>query len=210
MSHPNLPAGLNQHPVVAILRGCPVRHAEAIAGAAIGAGLTVIEVTLDSERPLDQIAAIGRAFPAAEVGAGTVRHVTEVSPAVEAGARFIVSPVVDADIIAAAVELGVASIPGASTPSEIEQARRRGATAVKVFPIEQLGGPGYIRAILTPLGNPPLIPTGGVTVASIPDYLEAGALAVGIGGTLFPKRALESGDTDTVGRMAKEVVEAVT
>lgn len=206
MNNPSLPAGLEHQPVIAILRGCPFRYAEAIAGAAIGAGLTVIEVTLDSERPLDQIAAISAAFPGVEVGAGSVRRAEEVAPAVEAGARFIVSPIVDQDTIRAAVELGVASIPGAATPSEIEEARRHGATAVKVFPVEQLGGPGYIRAILSPLGSPPLIPTGGVSVESVPEYLAAGAIAVGVGGALFPKATLEKGDTNAVERLAKEVI----
>jgi 2-dehydro-3-deoxyphosphogluconate aldolase/(4S)-4-hydroxy-2-oxoglutarate aldolase len=180
-----------------------------MAGAAIAAGLTVIEVTLDSERPLDQIASIKAAFPDAEVGAGSVRKAPEVSEAVDAGASFIVSPIVDEDTIAAARELGIAVFPGAATPTEIEQAMRHGATAVKVFPIEQLGGPAYVRAILSPLGSPPLIPTGGVTVDSMTDYLRAGAVAVGLGGTLFPKSALESGDTATVAKLAMDVIEAM-
>lgn len=202
----NLPTGLERVPVIGILRGCPFRYAEAVAGAAIGAGLTVIEVTLDSERPLDQIATIRDAFPDVEVGAGSVRRAEDVAAAVGAGASFIVSPIVDEEAIRAAREFGVAALPGAATPTEIDQARRHGATAVKVFPIEQLGGPAYIQAILSPLGSPPLIPTGGVTVDSIPLYLRAGAVAVGLGGTLFPKPALESGDTSTVARLAMEVI----
>lgn len=206
---PALPGGLKQNPVIGILRGCPVRFAEAVAGAAIGAGLAVIEVTLDSERPLEQIAVIRAAFPDVEVGVGSVRRAKEVKHAVEAGARFIVSPILDEDIIRTAAELGVPSIPGAATPTEIEQATRYGASAVKVFPIDQLGGPGYIRAILSPLGSPPLIPTGGVTVESIPDYLRAGAIAVGVGGTMFPMQALESGDTSTVETLARDVTGAL-
>lgn len=206
MSKPSLPHGLERLPVIAILRDCPFRYSEAIAGAAIGAGLTMIEVTLDSERPLDQIAVISDAYPEVEVGVGSVRRAEEVAPAVEAGARFIVSPVVDEGTIRTAVDLGVASIPGAATPSEIENAIRHGATAVKVFPIEQLGGPSYLRAILSPLGSPLLIPTGGVNAESIPEYLRAGAIAVGVGGMLFPKEALEKGDTATVERLATEMI----
>jgi 2-dehydro-3-deoxyphosphogluconate aldolase/(4S)-4-hydroxy-2-oxoglutarate aldolase len=205
----NLPAGLKQVPVIGILRGCPFRHAVAMAGAAIEAGLTVLEVTLDSERPFDQIATISGAFPDVEIGAGSVRRAQEVAEATEAGARFIVSPIVDEEVIGAARELDVAALPGAVTPTEIEQAMRHGATAVKVFPIEQLGGPAYVRAILSPLGSPPLIPTGGVTAKSIPQYLGAGAIAVGLGGTLFPKPALESGDTSTVAKLAMEVMGAL-
>lgn len=209
MNRPILPAALDRNPVIAILRGCPLRHAVAVADAAIGAGLTVIEVTLDSERALDQIALISSAHPDAEVGVGTVRRVDEVAPAVDAGARFVVSPIVDADLIRSAAELGVASIPGAATPTEIDHAFRSGATAVKVFPIEQLGGPGYIRAIRSPLGSPQLIPTGGVEAGSIAEYLAAGAVAVGVGGTLFPRTALAEGDAVTVERLAKEIVAAV-
>ena len=89
------------------------------------------------------------------------------------------------------------------------EAFRSGATAVKVFPIEQLGGPGYIRAIRSPLGSPQLIPTGGVEAGSIAEYLAAGAVAVGVGGTLFPRTALAEGDAVTVERLAKEIVAAV-
>lgn len=209
MNKPSLPAGLDHRPLIAILRGCPFRHAEEMAGAAIGAGLQVIEITLDSERPLDQIAAISAAYPEVEVGAGTVRRGEDVAAAVSAGARFIVSPIVDRGIIEAAAELGIASLPGAATPSEIEAALRHGATAVKVFPVEQLGGPDYIKAVLSPLGNPPLIPTGGVSVESIPQYLGAGAIAVGLGGALFPTAALKSADAATVARLAKQAIEVL-
>jgi 2-dehydro-3-deoxyphosphogluconate aldolase / (4S)-4-hydroxy-2-oxoglutarate aldolase len=206
---PNLPAGLEQIPAIGILRGCPFRHAEAMAGAVIGEGLNVLEVTLDSERPLDQIAAITAAFPDAHVGAGTVRRAHEVAGAVDAGARFIVCPIVDVEVINTASNLDVAVFPGAATPTEIDRALREGATAVKVFPIEQLGGTAYLRAISSPLGMPPLIPTGGVTVESILQYIAAGAVAVGLGGTLFPKTALEIGDTPAVARLAREVIEVL-
>jgi len=178
-----------------------------MAGAAIAGGITVIEVTLDSERPFEQIAAIRGAYPEADVGVGTVRAGEHVGPAVEAGASFVVSPIVDSSVITAAIEHGVVAIPGAATPTEIDHALHLGATAVKVFPIDQLGGPEYLRAIRSPLGNPPLIPTGGVNAASISDYLSAGAIAVGIGGTLFPRAALEGGDGEAVVRLAKEIVE---
>lgn len=209
MTVPKLPHALESRPFVGILRGCPPLHAQAIAGAAIAGGITVIEVTLDSERPFEQIAAIRAAYPEAEVGVGTVRAGEHVGPAVEAGASFIVSPIVDSGVITAAVEHGVAVIPGAATPTEIDHALRLGATAVKVFPIDQLGGPGYIRAVRSPLGDPPLIPTGGVDAGSISDYLAAGALAVGVGGTLFPQAAIEDGDSDAVARLAKEIVETL-
>jgi len=209
MNVPNLPQALETRPVIGILRGCPLSYAQAVAGAAIASGITVIEVTLDSERPFEQIAAIRAAYPEAHVGVGTVRAAEQVGRSVEAGASFIVSPIVDSGVITAAVEHGVAAIPGAATPTEIDHALRLGATAVKVFPIDQLGGPGYIRAIRSPLGDPPLIPTGGVDAGSISDYLRAGAIAVGVGGTLFPRAAIAEGNGDTVARLAREIVETL-
>jgi len=209
MNVPNLTQALRTRPVIGILRGCPLSHAQAMAGAAIASGITVLEVTLDSERPLEQIAAIRVAHPEADVGVGTVRAAEQIGPAVEAGAGFVVSPIVDSSVITAAVELGVAAIPGAATPTEIDLALRLGATAVKVFPIDQLGGPGYLRAIRSPLGDPPLIPTGGVDPGSISDYLRSGAIAVGLGGALFPRAAIAEGNGDVVARLAKEIVETL-
>jgi 2-dehydro-3-deoxyphosphogluconate aldolase/(4S)-4-hydroxy-2-oxoglutarate aldolase len=195
--------------VVAILRGCPPAHLEAIAGAAIGAGLTVIEVTLDSESPLEQVARLRKKFPQANVGVGSVRRIDQVAKAVAAGASFVVTPVVASAVMAAALEEEVACIAGAATPTEIDLATRLGATAVKVFPADLLGGPAYIRAVMSPLGSPALIPTGGVSPADVAEYLRAGAVAVGLGGSLFPRSALETGDAGTVARLAEEVMESL-
>jgi 2-dehydro-3-deoxyphosphogluconate aldolase/(4S)-4-hydroxy-2-oxoglutarate aldolase len=180
-----------------------------MAGAVIEAGLTVIEVTLDSESALEQVAIIRAGFPQANVGVGSVRRAEQVGPAVAAGASFVVSPVVGSGLIATALEAEVACIPGAATPTEIDLAVRLGATAVKVFPVDLLGGPDYIRAVMSPLGSPALIPTGGVTAPTIAEYLRAGAVAVGLGGSLFPRSALESGDSARVAGLAKEVIEGL-
>jgi len=207
---PELPAGVTRLRIVAILRGCPPRWAVAVAGAAIEAGLTVLEVTLDSDSALDQVSAIKNAYPEAEVGVGSVLRAEEVSPAVESGAEFVVSPVVDVETIELCAQLGIASIPGAATPTEIAHARRAGATAVKVFPIEQLGGPDYLRAVMSPLRSPALIPTGGVTSENLGDYLSAGAAAVGLGSAVFPRSALTTGDIESIGHLARSAVEALT
>lgn len=206
---PGLPSGLRRRPIIGILRDCPLRHVEAIAAVAVQGGVDVLEVTLDSERPLDQISLIRDAHPTAEVGVGSVRSAQDVAPAVSAGATFVVSPIVDARVIAAASDLGVPSLPGAATPTEIEQAVRHGATAVKVFPAAQLGGPAYLRAVLAPLGSPPLVPTGGVDAATAPEYLQAGAVAVALGGSLFPPRAMEVGDTATIERLVRDLARAI-
>jgi 2-dehydro-3-deoxyphosphogluconate aldolase/(4S)-4-hydroxy-2-oxoglutarate aldolase len=184
MDHPLL-ARITRLPVVGILRGFQVDRAVEAARSAVEAGIGLLEVTMDSPRPLDQISRILSAVPDVTIGVGSVLTRGQVQQAVQVGASFIVSPVVDRGVIETSTELGLAVFPGASTPTEIEKAVRLGVTAVKVFPARELGGPRYIAAISAPLGHPRLIPTGGVTLESAAKYLAAGAVALGVGSDLF-------------------------
>lgn len=201
--------GLDAVPVIGILRGCPRSHAVAMVTAAVSAGLRVVEVTLDSEDALHQIADLIGAVEGVTVGVGTVVRPEQVDAAVDAGARFVVAPVTDPAVIARCVALGAPAVPGAATPTEIALAVRSGAAAVKVFPAAALGGPGYLTAVARPLGHPPLIPTGGVTWEDAPAYLRAGAVAVGAGSALFPQEALRRADADAVADAARRWIEAV-
>lgn len=201
--------GLAQVPVIGILRGCPPERVEEVAEAALEAGLRVLEVTFDSPDAFEQIRRLAQALPDASIGAGTVLGVGEVAEAVEAGARFVVTPVLDEPVVTACVQRDLPCIPGAATPSEIWRALQMGATAVKVFPAAQLGGPAYLSALRAPLGSPPLVPTGGVGPEEAPAYLEAGAVAVAMGSGIFPRRAMEAGDLEAIGRAARAAVEAV-
>ena len=201
---------LRRVPTIGILRGCPLQHAEAIAHAAVEAGFIVLEVTLDSPDPYRSIERIASASPEVLVGAGTVRSVADVEAALDSGAAFLVSPLVDAEVIAEATSRGVPILPGAATPTEITRALQLGATAVKVFPAAQLGGPDYIHAISAPLGHPLMVPTGGVTPDNARPFLAAGAFAVGVGGSVFPRAALEAGDTDLVRSAASSFLEEIT
>jgi 2-dehydro-3-deoxyphosphogluconate aldolase/(4S)-4-hydroxy-2-oxoglutarate aldolase len=205
-----LSEALDRLPVVGILRGAPVSTVESIAAAAVAAGFQVLEVTLDSPEPLRSIGLLQRAHPDAVIGAGTVRNGAEARIALDAGAQFIVTPMLDAEVVAACVADSVPIIPGAATPTEIWHALRLGATAVKVFPARELGGPAYLRAIRGPLGNPPLVPTGGVGPDNAAAFLEAGADAVGVGGSVFPSDALRDGDAGRVGSLASALVRAIT
>lgn len=191
--------GLDRLPIVGILRGCPADHATRVAAAAAEAGLIALEVTLDSEDALAQIRSIAGLGPT--VGVGTVTDAGQVGPAVEAGARFVVSPIVDPDVITECAQRGVPCLPGAATPTEIHHALELGATGVKVFPALQLGGPGYLRAIRGPLGHPPLVPTGGVDLGNAADFLDAGAVALGVGSSMFPRRALVDGAAGEIGEI---------
>jgi len=200
---------LSRTPVVGIIRGCPSAHVVSIGAAAADAGILTLEITLDSPDPIDSIRELAAALPHAVVGAGTVRTVNDVERVVAAGARFVVSPISSVLMIEAAAAHGVPVLPGAATPTEIWAALEAGAFAVKVFPARELGGPGYLGAIRGPLGSPPLIPTGGVGVANASDYMGAGALAVGVGGSVFSREALASADTAWVGSAAIELVRSL-
>jgi 2-dehydro-3-deoxyphosphogluconate aldolase/(4S)-4-hydroxy-2-oxoglutarate aldolase len=146
------------------------------------AGVGVVELTLDDPAAP---AAIERARGRGDVSviAGTVRRVDQVDLAVAAGAEALVSPVFDRAVIERASELGVPAIPGALTPTEVEAAWTAGAALVKLFPAG-LGGPRYVRDLLTPLAGVPLLVTGGVDADNAAAFLAAGAVAVGVGSAL--------------------------
>jgi 2-dehydro-3-deoxyphosphogluconate aldolase/(4S)-4-hydroxy-2-oxoglutarate aldolase len=200
--------GASTTPIIGILRKCPPLHAARIVDAAAESGITVIEVTLDSVDPFGQISELAR-MGSVVVGVGSVTGADQVERAVDAGARFVISPTVVSDVIEACLRLRLPCAPGAATPTEILTALRLGATSVKVFPAAQLGGPAYLRAIASPLGMPPLVPTGGVDPDNARAYLAAGAVALGAGGSLFPAAALADGDAAVIRQTAREWVEAV-
>ncbi|MFQ5966494.1 MAG: bifunctional 4-hydroxy-2-oxoglutarate aldolase/2-dehydro-3-deoxy-phosphogluconate aldolase [Acidimicrobiia bacterium] len=195
--------------VIAIIRGCPPQHLPKIAEAAVSAGIGVLEVTFDSEEPEKGITRLRETLPGVAVGAGTVLSEDQVAAASDAGAEFLVSPVTDPHVLGAARQRGLFIIPGAATPTEIREAVALGADAVKVFPADALGGPDYLRAILASLGPVPLVPTGGVNPENGADYLQAGAAAVGVGSSLFPSDALETGDVARIAALGEALMRAI-
>lgn len=167
--------------VIAILRGDFRPHIDAIVDALVEGGVRAIEISLTSPAALPQIeAAAARSAGRATIGAGTVLSADDVREAAAAGASFMVSPVVDADTIRAALERGLVPVPGAYTPTEALLATRLGAPAVKLFPADTLG-PAFVRGLLAPLPFLKLVPTGGVTLDRAAAFAEAGAWAVGVG-----------------------------
>lgn len=201
--------GIAAVPIFGIARKMPLETIDQVAEVAYQSGLRVIEVTLDSTDPFGQIQLIASKHPDLTVGAGSVLDAAQVRDAVEAGVRFVVSPIVDEGVIEAALASGTAVVPGAATPTEVMRALRVGATAVKVFPIAQLGGVPYLKAIMSPLQNPPLIPTGGVTPASAADFLRAGAVAIGAGSDLMSASLIESDGVEAIAKRVQAWVEAV-
>jgi 2-dehydro-3-deoxyphosphogluconate aldolase / (4S)-4-hydroxy-2-oxoglutarate aldolase len=166
--------------LVAILRRVP--DPDGVVDALARAGLGVIEITLDADDALEVIARLRRRGDVSVI-AGTVRRPDQIAPAVEAGAEACVSPGLVAEVVERCRDLGVPVVPGALTPTEVEHAWSLGAALVKLFPGNAVG-PGYVRELLAPLADVPLIVTGGVDAGNARAFLEAGAVAVGAGSAL--------------------------
>lgn len=197
-----------QDKLVAILRGTDVDATVAAASVLLEAGVRTLEVALTLPGAEEAIAQIVSFAPEGSlVGAGTVLTPADVDRSVEAGAQFMVTPVMSASVaFAAQHDIGV--LPGVYTPTEIYEAMELGVAAAKVFPASALG-PGFIKAVRDPLPNARLIPVGGVDLDIIPKYLAVGAVAVGVGGPLVGNAAQPGGDLDGLRERAAAFVSAV-
>ncbi len=153
--------------------------------AAVRGGLTVLEITLTTPGALGAIEIMAKE-EGVVAGAGTVLTPEDARRVADAGGRFALSPVFDPGVVDEAHRLGLLAVPGAATATEILAAHRSGARLVKVFPAAVLGGASYIRALRGPLPDIPLVPTNGITAETIAEYIAAGAIAVGVGGDVFP------------------------
>jgi 2-dehydro-3-deoxyphosphogluconate aldolase/(4S)-4-hydroxy-2-oxoglutarate aldolase len=181
--------------VVAILRR--IADPLSVVRALREGGIGIVEITLDSPGALETIARL-RDDPELVVLAGTVRTAEQARRAAGAGAQACVGPAVVPEVIAACRELGVPAIPGALTPTEVETAWRSGAEMVKLFPAGLLG-PEYVRDLLGPLGDVPLLATGHVDATTAAAFLRAGAAAVGVGSALVSAPDVAAAARDLVG-----------
>ncbi|MEV6772945.1 bifunctional 4-hydroxy-2-oxoglutarate aldolase/2-dehydro-3-deoxy-phosphogluconate aldolase [Nocardia sp. NPDC051030] len=169
-------------PVIAILRAATAARFAEVTAVLHETGITTVEFTLNTPGALDAIReCAGAAHP---VGAGTVLTARDAGRAIDAGAAYLITPVVVTEVIEEGRRSGVPVICGAFTLTEIHTAWTAGAAMVKVFPAS-VGGPGYIKSILAPLPDIPLVPTGGVGITDAKAYLDAGATALGIGSPLL-------------------------
>jgi 2-dehydro-3-deoxyphosphogluconate aldolase/(4S)-4-hydroxy-2-oxoglutarate aldolase len=202
---PAIPAGLLEGGVVAIARGLAPERAAEVAVALAAGGVRAFEITLNEpvDDALQAIAEVTRGSGPLTIGAGTVLSTDDAHRALDAGATFLVTPHTDPGLVAWAAERGVPILPGAATPTEVLAAWRAGAVAVKVFPASVLG-PSFVRELRGPFPDIPLVPTGGVTAATAGDFIEAGAIAVGLGSWL-----VGDGGAAGVTERARQVVMAV-
>lgn len=181
--HP-VTASIDACGVVAIVRGDFLHTIDVIVKQLIAGGIRALEISLTSPRAFEQIERASLvAGQRAVVGAGTVMTRDEVVEGFRRGAAFVVSPVLEPDVIGAALEHNLVPIPGAATPTEIIQAVRLGAPAVKLFPADAIG-PEFVSAVRAPFPAVKLVPTGGVTLERAQRFRAAGAWAVGVGSPL--------------------------
>jgi len=195
--------------VVAIIRTTTAEPVLRIAHALINGGVTAMEVTLTTPNALAAITAIIDRFgDEVLVGVGSVLTVAQCRDAISAGARYVISPNLSESVVQMTRSLGVVSIPGAYTPSEIVRAAECGADLVKIFPAAALGS-GYVRDVLAPLPHLKLMPTGGVTSTNVGQWLAAGAQCVGVGSSLVSQDVADRGEWDTITARASAFRNAV-
>ena len=186
----------HKKPIIGILRSVPGEVIQQIIPLYIQAGFTTIEITMNTDGAEQLIQEAAETYGTSQnVGAGTVCTEKELASALEAGASFIVTPILNESVIRTCVENRIPVFPGAYTPTEIYTAWNLGASMVKVFPANRLG-PEYIQEVKAPLSQIKLLPTGGVTVNNFTDFFKAGADGIGMGSQLFNKALLANRDWD--------------
>lgn len=197
--------------VIAVLRGIEPDHVEEAAAALVEGGVTTLEITADTPGATDMIEDVAAIYEDRDdvlVGAGTVLDAETARAALMAGAEFVLSPSLHEDVIDTCNRYGVLVAPGVATPTEAITAFEAGADLVKLFPASDLGA-SYLRSVGGPLGQIPIVPTGGIGPDNAGEFIEAGACAVGAGGSLVDSEAIEAGNYEQLTENAEALVAAV-
>ncbi|KAM3090081.1 bifunctional 4-hydroxy-2-oxoglutarate aldolase/2-dehydro-3-deoxy-phosphogluconate aldolase [Phormidesmis sp. 146-35] len=202
-------AKLRAHRAIAVIRAPTLNLGREMAKAVALGGMKLIEITWDSDRPAQLIHELRNELSDCTIGTGTVFTLHQLQLAIEAGAEFVFTPHVNLHLIERAIEQEIPMIPGALTPTEIVMAWQAGASSVKVFPVQALGGSRYMQSLQAPLAHIPLIPTGGVSLDNAKELVAAGAIAVGLSGNLFPKWAVENQDWDAIVQQSKSLMQGL-
>lgn len=195
--------------VIAILRHIPREKLRHTVNALIHGGVRCVEITANTQDALSMVRILAQEYgDQLLIGAGTILDSASAKSFVQAGAGFLLSPSVHRDVIETARELGVVSIPGAYTPTEIIQGFQWGGDIIKLFPVVTLGA-DYIHQIRGPFADIPLLGVGGITVENTAEYIKSGCMGVGVGSSLVNSGLVERGDFDGVYRQALRFCEEV-
>ena len=200
---------IEKNKIIVIVRGVAREKLLPLAEALYKGGIRAIECTYDSsgktsdEETAERIKILSDRFgDEMVVGAGTVLSERQVELTKSAGGRFIISPDVSVEVIRKTKELGLVSIPGAITPTEVATAARAGADFIKLFPID-LYGPKYIKTLKAPLSHVRLLAVNGITADNMEEYLSAGASGVGVGSGIVNKKLIDEGNFEAITRLAE-------
>ncbi len=191
-------------PVIPVIIIEHLEHAVPLARALCAGGVCVLEVTLRTPVALAAIEAIRKAVPEAVVGVGTLTRPDDFAAAANAGAQFGVSPGLTAELARAAQAVDFPLLPGVMTPAEVIAARLHGYLALKLFPAQQAGGVGMLKALASPFGDVVFCPTGGITRETAPDYLALPNVACVGGSWLAPAQLLHKADWASIEMLARE------
>lgn len=196
--------------IVPIIRAPTVELAARAARAVHDGGIDVLEITMTVPNALSLMRLLSSELGEdVLLGAGTVLDAETARACIDAGAQFIVSPGLDIETIQAAHSLDKAAMPGVLTPTEVITAWKAGADMAKVFPCSALGGPSYLRALRAPLPQVKLFPTGGVDLNTAPEFIAAGAAALGVGAALIDLKLMEKEGAAAITERARKLVEIV-
>ena len=196
--------------VIPVVRADSAEEAHACVNALLAGGISLIEVTMTVPDVVELIAKLsGEVAADVLIGAGTVLNAESARDCIRAGAKFIISPATNFDVIQYCNESEVVVMPGALTPTEVVNAWDAGADFIKVFPAGAMGGASYLKSLKAPLPDIRLIPTGGVTQATAPDFIKAGASAVGVGADLVDLKAIREGRAESITENARKYLEIV-
>ena len=205
---------INEEKIIVIVRKIYGENCKKLVEALFEGGIKILEFTFDQDHPEDwnktveNINWVSRKYKMMICGAGTVLTETQVRMAADAGAKLIISPDTNKNIIEKTKNLGLVSIPGAMSATEILTAYNYGADYIKVFPAAELGS-GYIKAIKGPINHVPLMAVGGININNVKEYMNVGMAGVGIGGKLVQKNLIEEQKFDEIKQAAREFVQEV-
>lgn len=193
---------LGAGPVIPVIVLEDVRDAVPLGRALVAGGIRVLEVTLRTAAALDAIRALRAEVPEAIVGAGTITRTADLHAALKAGSQFGVSPGATPELLAAVKDTGVPFLPGSMTPSDVMQRREAGFTRLKLFPAQQAGGIGMLKALGSVFADVRFCPTGGIDAASAPQFLALPNVACVGGSWIVPADRLAAGDWDAITKLA--------